>query len=103
VGLTLYVIQPFSRDESGTLNWDSPAWSKDRSFAVILTRSLSKRKAGVIAVSISIDSSGQRSHELEVLGSYGRVPTAFFCDDLAGSLVRAPSTRQMMPAVTRSA
>jgi hypothetical protein len=100
---TLYVVQPFSQDESGALTWDAPAWSRDRSFAVTLTHSLSKRKAGVVAVGVRFDSSGQPSPEAEVLGSYGRVPSALFLGSLEGCPVRALSPVRAVPDARRSA
>jgi hypothetical protein len=73
---TVYVVQPFSRDRNGVLAWDAPTWSRDRSFAVSLTHSLSKRKAGVMTVGVTVDSAGGIGSEAEVVASCGTVPTA---------------------------
>jgi hypothetical protein len=72
----LYVVQPFSRDGAGVLVRDPPAWSRDRSFAVSLAWSLSKRKAGVVAVQVSLEASGALHEEGEIISSFGCIPTA---------------------------
>jgi hypothetical protein len=70
----VYVVQTFSRDRHGTLTRDAPTWSRDRSFAVSLTQSLAKRKAGVITLGVTVESDEDLGSEAEVVASHGSIP-----------------------------
>jgi hypothetical protein len=72
----IYVVQPFSRGTDGSLIFDTPAWSQDRSFAASLSRTLSHTKAGVLTIGAAFNANGEVAAEAEILASHGTVPTA---------------------------
>jgi hypothetical protein len=72
----IYVVQPFSRNLDGSLAWDPPAWSQDRSFAASLTRVLSQSKAGVMTIGAGFDQSGAVAPEGQIVASHGCLPTS---------------------------
>jgi hypothetical protein len=70
----VYVVQSFSRTCDGQLAPDVPAWSRDGDFAATLSRSLAKRKTGVVTLSAMLESSGRLSAEAEIVSAYGLFP-----------------------------
>jgi hypothetical protein len=72
----IYVVQPFSRGADGSLVFDTPAWSQDRSFAASLTHTLSRSKAGVMTIEAVFNAHGEVAPEAQILASHGSVPTS---------------------------
>ncbi|MFL5124479.1 MAG: hypothetical protein ACJ8CS_04480 [Microvirga sp.] len=72
----IYVVQSFSRGVDGTIVFDAPAWSRDRSFAASLSQALSHTKAGVLAVGAVFNARGEVAAVAEIVASHGIVPTS---------------------------
>jgi hypothetical protein len=86
----IYLVQPFSRGADGGLVFDTPAWSKDRSFAASLSRALSHTKVGVLTVGAAFNALGEVAAEAEILASHGTVPTSLVLPrDLAAAFSKA--------------
>src|SRR3954453_20915726 len=86
----IYLVQPFSRDADGSLVFDPPAWSQDRTFSASLTRALSHTKVGVLTVGASFNAHGEIGGEAEILGSHGTVPISLVLSrDLAAAFSKA--------------
>jgi|tagenome__1003787_1003787.scaffolds.fasta_scaffold20929761_2 hypothetical protein len=72
----IYVVQTFSRAADGTLIFDTPAWSQDRSFAASLSLALSHTKTGVLAIGAAFNARGEVAAVAEIVASHGTVPTS---------------------------
>jgi hypothetical protein len=97
----VYVVQTFSRDRDGVLTRDAPIWSKDRSFAVSLTQSLSKRKAGVITLGLTIESADDLGEEAEIVASHGSIPLEMIIP-ADGKTLQSRSERSDLPRKRRA-
>jgi hypothetical protein len=86
----VYVVQSFSRGANGDLVWDAPAWSRDRTFAVSLTRALSRSKAGVVTIGAALSASGEVGPDGEIIASLGCVPTSLILARTVSGAADAP-------------
>lgn len=89
----VYVVQTFSRDQDGALTRDAPTWSKDRSFAMSLSKALAKRKAGVVTVEAALGTDDELGPEAAIVASHGVIPLELILPKRLGSVERPAADR----------